>query len=74
MTENQDFLRIQTMRQDGQFQFPNFYKNALINCTQFFFNYLENTDEIISLIYQYVNMLRKEGAQEWIFKECKVGH
>ncbi|RUS68868.1 hypothetical protein EGW08_023369 [Elysia chlorotica] len=31
----------------------------------------ENTDEIIALIYQYIHMLRKEGAQEWIFKENK---
>ncbi|GFS16143.1 insulin-degrading enzyme-like [Elysia marginata] len=31
----------------------------------------ENTDEIIALIYQYIHMLRKEGAQEWIFKECQ---
>ncbi|BFZ09211.1 hypothetical protein BsWGS_12249 [Bradybaena similaris] len=31
----------------------------------------ENIDEIIALIYQYINMLRQEGPQEWIFKECQ---
>ncbi|GFO42674.1 insulin-degrading enzyme [Plakobranchus ocellatus] len=31
----------------------------------------EHTDEIIALIYQYVNLLKKKGAQEWIYKECK---
>uniref|UniRef100_A0A0B7AYG5 Insulin-degrading enzyme n=2 Tax=Arion vulgaris TaxID=1028688 RepID=A0A0B7AYG5_9EUPU len=31
----------------------------------------ENIDEIIVLIYQYINMLREKGPQEWIFKECQ---
>ncbi|XP_045188841.2 insulin-degrading enzyme-like [Mercenaria mercenaria] len=31
---------------------------------------LEHIDDIITLIYQYLHMLNKEGAQEWIFKEC----
>ncbi|XP_059153920.1 insulin-degrading enzyme-like isoform X2 [Physella acuta] len=28
-------------------------------------------EDIITLIYQYINMLRREGAQKWIFKECQ---
>ncbi|XP_060579124.1 insulin-degrading enzyme-like, partial [Ruditapes philippinarum] len=31
---------------------------------------LEHVDDIITLIYQYLHMLKKEGPQEWIFKEC----
>ncbi|GFO42675.1 insulin-degrading enzyme [Plakobranchus ocellatus] len=31
----------------------------------------EHTDEIIALIYQYVNLLKEKGPQEWIYKECK---
>lgn len=31
---------------------------------------LEHVDDIITLIYQYLHMLKKEGTKEWIFKEC----
>ncbi|XP_059471054.1 insulin-degrading enzyme isoform X2 [Neocloeon triangulifer] len=30
---------------------------------------LEHTDDIVDLIFQYINMLRKEGPKEWIFNE-----
>ncbi|KAL3863624.1 hypothetical protein ACJMK2_005374 [Sinanodonta woodiana] len=32
---------------------------------------LEHVDDIITLIYQYINMLKNEGPQEWVFKECQ---
>jgi len=31
----------------------------------------EHTDEIVTLIYQYLNMLKENGPQEWIFRECE---
>ena len=32
-------------------------------------------DEIIASVFQYINMLRKEGAQKWIWDECtKMAH
>ncbi|XP_065350637.1 insulin-degrading enzyme-like [Cloeon dipterum] len=30
---------------------------------------LENVDNIVDLIFQYINLLRQEDPQEWIFKE-----
>ncbi|XP_021361137.1 insulin-degrading enzyme-like isoform X2 [Mizuhopecten yessoensis] len=32
---------------------------------------IEHVDDIVTLTYQYINLLRKAGAQEWIFKECQ---
>ncbi|ESO95121.1 hypothetical protein LOTGIDRAFT_232210 [Lottia gigantea] len=32
---------------------------------------LDHVDDIVTLIYQYINMLKKEGTKEWIFNECK---
>ncbi|KAK6178603.1 hypothetical protein SNE40_013354 [Patella caerulea] len=32
---------------------------------------LEHVDDIVTLIYQYINMLKNEGVKEWIFNECK---
>jgi len=32
----------------------------------------EHVDDIVTLIFQYVNLLRKLGPQEWIFRECQV--
>lgn len=32
---------------------------------------LEHVDDIITLIYQYIHLLRKEGTKEWIFNECR---
>lgn len=31
---------------------------------------IEHVDDIITLTYQYLNMLKKAGPKEWIFKEC----
>ncbi|CAL1547485.1 unnamed protein product [Lymnaea stagnalis] len=31
----------------------------------------EHIDDIVILMYQYINMLKKEQLQEWIFKECQ---
>lgn len=31
----------------------------------------EHVDDIITLIYKYINMLRKEGPVEWVFEECR---
>ncbi|KAH9525028.1 hypothetical protein Btru_000137 [Bulinus truncatus] len=31
----------------------------------------EHIDDIVVLIYQYINMLRKEKPKQWIFKECQ---
>ena len=35
--------------------------------------FAEHVDDIITLIYQYINMLKKEGPQQWVFQECRVG-
>ncbi|KAK2177670.1 hypothetical protein NP493_586g01027 [Ridgeia piscesae] len=32
---------------------------------------IEHVDDIVTLIFQYLSMLRKEGPQEWVFKECQ---
>uniref|UniRef100_A0A1W7RAD0 Insulin-degrading enzyme n=1 Tax=Hadrurus spadix TaxID=141984 RepID=A0A1W7RAD0_9SCOR len=32
---------------------------------------IEHTDDIVTLLFQYLNMLKKEGPQEWVFKECQ---
>ncbi|KAJ8317306.1 hypothetical protein KUTeg_005210 [Tegillarca granosa] len=32
---------------------------------------LEHIDDIITLTYQYINMLKKDQPQEWVFKECQ---
>lgn len=32
---------------------------------------LEHIDDIIKLVFQYFNMLRVQGAQEWVYTECK---
>ena len=34
--------------------------------------FTEHVDDIITLIYQYIHLLRKEGTKEWIFNECRV--
>ena len=31
-----------------------------------------HTDDIITNIFQYINLLKKTGPQEWIFDEIKV--
>ncbi|XP_076104390.1 insulin-degrading enzyme-like isoform X1 [Mytilus galloprovincialis] len=31
----------------------------------------EHIDDIITLTYQYFNMLKREGPKQWIFDECK---
>ena len=33
---------------------------------------LGHIDDIITNIFQYINLLKKEGPQEWIFNEIKV--
>ena len=32
----------------------------------------DHIEDIITAVFQYVAMVRKEGPQEWIFKECAV--
>jgi len=32
---------------------------------------LQHIDEITSIAFQYLNLLKKDGIQEWIFEECK---
>ncbi|KAH8339171.1 hypothetical protein KR074_006440, partial [Drosophila pseudoananassae] len=31
---------------------------------------LEHVDDIVKIIFQYLNMIRKEGPKKWIFDEC----
>ena len=33
---------------------------------------LEHIDDIIKLVFQYFNMLRKEGVQEWVRKFYRI--
>ena len=46
--------------------------NYTFPVTIWYFQLTEHVDDIITLIYQYIHMLRKEGAKQWIFKECQV--
>ncbi|XP_029847495.1 insulin-degrading enzyme isoform X2 [Ixodes scapularis] len=32
---------------------------------------LDHSEDIVTLVFQYLNMLRKEGPQEWVFKELQ---
>lgn len=32
---------------------------------------LENVNEIIKICYQYINLLKEHGVQEWVFQEEK---
>ncbi|CAB4064603.1 IDE [Lepeophtheirus salmonis] len=32
---------------------------------------INHTDEIMSLIFQYIELIRREGLQKWIFDQCK---
>jgi insulysin len=32
---------------------------------------IEHVDDIVTLIFQYLNLMRKEGPHEWIFRECQ---
>jgi len=32
---------------------------------------IDHVDDIVTLVFQYLNMLRAEGPQEWVFDECK---
>jgi len=32
---------------------------------------LDHNDEIIGIIYQYIDLLKREGVVEWIFKEVR---
>lgn len=38
------------------------------------FSYLDKTDEIMTNVYQYINMLRSDEPQKWIFDEEQVGY
>ena len=31
----------------------------------------EHVDDIVTLIFQYINMLKKEGPQDWVFQESR---
>lgn len=33
---------------------------------------IDRVDDIITLIYQYINMMKKEGPVEWIFDVSKI--
>ncbi|KAK0157498.1 hypothetical protein PV328_011239 [Microctonus aethiopoides] len=45
----------------------NFF-NITVNLTE---DGIHHVDEIVTLTFQYINMLRSEGPIEWIFEECK---
>ncbi|GIY21913.1 insulin-degrading enzyme [Caerostris extrusa] len=32
---------------------------------------LEHTDDIVTILFQYLTLLREVGPQEWVFQECK---
>lgn len=36
-----------------------------------FYLFVENVDNILQKMFQYIEMLRKEGNMEWVFKECQ---
>jgi secreted Zn-dependent insulinase-like peptidase len=33
--------------------------------------FVEHVDDILLNMFQYIAMLRKEGPQEWVYKECQ---
>lgn len=38
----------------------------------FFFFFPVHVEDIILHMFQYIQKLRTEGPQEWVFQECKV--
>ncbi|XP_063610244.1 insulin-degrading enzyme-like isoform X2 [Penaeus indicus] len=32
---------------------------------------IEHVQDIVTAVFQYLNLLRREGSQEWVFEECK---
>lgn len=36
-----------------------------------FYLFVENVDNILQKMFQYIEMLRKEENMEWVFKECQ---
>ena len=32
---------------------------------------IEHVDDIVTLVFQYLNMLRAAGPQRWVFDECR---
>lgn len=33
--------------------------------------FVEHVDDILLMMFQYIEMLRREGPQEWVYKECQ---
>jgi len=40
--------------------------------SKFFFFFPVHVEDIILHMFQYIQKLRTEGPQEWVFQECKV--
>lgn len=36
------------------------------------FDWLDHVEDIVTVVFQYIAMLRSCGAQQWIFSECAV--
>lgn len=34
--------------------------------------YLEKVNEILGMVFQYINLLKQQPPKEWVFKEMKV--
>lgn len=37
-------------------------------------NYTEHIYDVVTCVFQYLEMLRSEEPQEWVFKECQVNN
>ncbi len=33
---------------------------------------VDHVDDIVTAVFQYLAMMKEEGNQEWIFRECAV--
>ena len=50
---------------------------SLIKLWKLFFfssNYTEHIYDVVTCVFQYLEMLRSEEPQEWVFKECQVNN
>lgn len=45
---------------------------TLLSLFCFFFLFIEKVDEIITLVFQYINMLKAQGYQQWVLEEERV--
>ena len=48
--------------------------NMWINVYACMYVHVEHVEDIVTAVFQYLEMVRREGPKEWIFQECAVSH